>query len=118
VVVSGKSDSARNDVVLGMLDVAGHNKNAVCALTRADKCLDADSKGALRGYVKGENLPRLGGGYVALKNRSTVTKQAITLVQADVEEDEFFAKEFPEMVDASSIGCLSNALVSFWLISR
>ncbi len=34
VVVSGKSDSARNDVVLGMLDASGHNNRAVCALTR------------------------------------------------------------------------------------
>jgi hypothetical protein len=108
VVVSGKSDSARNDVVLGMLDASGRNKNAVCALTRADRCLDEDSKAALRGYLKGANLPCLGGGYVALKNRNTATKDTVSLIQADKEEDEFFKKEFPELVDGdqSSIGCL------------
>jgi hypothetical protein len=108
VVVSGKSDSARNDVVLGMLDASGRNKNAVCALTRADRCLDDDSKTSLRGYLKGANLPCLGGGYVALKNRNTATKDTVSLIQADKEEDEFFKKEFPELVDGdqSSIGCL------------
>ncbi len=103
--MSGKSDSARNDVVLGMLDASGHNKHAVCALTRADKCLDEDTKRALCGYVRGDSLPRLGGGYVALRNRA---KQDVTLTQADADEDAFFRSEFPGLIEEgqASIGCL------------
>ena len=37
IVVSGKSDSAQNDVVLGMLDASGHNKIAV--MSRERTCL-------------------------------------------------------------------------------
>jgi len=82
VVVPATIDRVRNDQVIGMIQRAKKESLTICALTKSDQAgrpeynrKDPYADLKLRARGDADDCPKLGGGYVLLRNRDTRTDQ-------------------------------------------
>lgn len=103
-VVPATIDRIRNDVVLGMIQKCGKEPWTICALTKSDKCNRSDYsktdpyfelKNRARGLA--DDCPKLGGGYIALRNRDS-RQAAISLSDAADKEEQWFREHMLDLV--------------------
>jgi hypothetical protein len=102
VVASNRSERIRNSQAFELVQ---HNNNmkmhAVGVLTMVDRCADNrrpdDPFWELKARLDGssDDLPDLGGGYVALRNRDSSVPVGVTLEQSNAEELAWFKENLP-----------------------
>lgn len=120
LVTSNRSERVRNSQAFEL--VQRYNKEKQTGvLTMVDRCADdrkpEDPFWELKERLDGSSgdLPELGGGYIALKNRDSSFNMA-TIQEANVEEVEWFGKHLPEFSETSrpcvGIGDLLSQLLS------
>lgn len=80
---------------------------AICALTFSDRCSHPEHNSSdpfeeLKERARGTagDCPRLGGGFVALKNRDTRMQQKSTLAQGAASETQWFREKMPDLVES------------------
>lgn len=104
-VVPATTDRIRNDVVLGMIQRAQKEDLTVCALTKSDKCFRSEYNSAdpfmdLKERARGiaDDCPRLGGGFVALRNRDSRDAENLGLQRSAERERSWFLQYMPDLV--------------------
>lgn len=129
VVVPATIDRVRNDQVIGMIQRAKKEALTICALTKSDQAgrpeyNRKDPFGDLKSRARGQadDCPKLGGGYVLLRNRDTRTDQLSLKVAASFEKT-WFRENMPDLVreGRASADCLirimGNMMQSYTLSS-
>jgi len=115
-VVSARDARIRNSQALELVQRYSKVQFTIGALTMADlagdsRLEDPFKRLADRLNAKAEDTPELGLGYVALKNRDTVTKTLASLEEANAEEAAWFKEHLPEHIALCGIESLIDRLV-------
>ena len=111
LVVSNRAERIRNSQAFELVQRCEKQKYTVGVLTMVDRCADTrrphDPFWELKERLNGtsSDLPELGGGYVALKNRDTMISaenpKASTIHAAHEEELHWFNAHLPELLTES-----------------
>ncbi len=115
-VVSARDARIRNSQAMELVQRYNKVQFTIGALTMADRSADPRRENPYSKLVErlngtADDAPALGLGYVALKNRDTVTDIDISLTQANTEEREWFQTRLPEHVESCGIESLIDKLV-------
>jgi hypothetical protein len=115
LVVSNRAERIRNSQAFELVQRYEKQKHTVGVLTMVDRCVDSrrphDPFWELKERLNGtsSDLPDLGAGYVALKNRDTIVSaehsETDTIVAAYEEELQWFNTHLPEFLDESRACC-------------
>mmetsp|Transcript_2146 Transcript_2146/g.4040 ORF Transcript_2146/g.4040 Transcript_2146/m.4040 type:complete len:606 (-) Transcript_2146:251-2068(-) len=101
LVASNRAERIRNSQAFEMVQRYNKMTQTVGVLTMIDRCADTrrvdDPYWELKERLEGrsDDLPELGGGYVALKNRDTMDTSGVSLLASNVEEAEWFNEHMP-----------------------